>query len=48
MALDTQGGPNWVTNFVDAPIIVNQTGDYFEKNPMFYAIGHFRFEPFDL
>ncbi|CAG2104576.1 unnamed protein product, partial [Medioppia subpectinata] len=25
LALDTRGGPNWVNNFVDAPIIVNAT-----------------------
>ena len=36
-----QGGPNWVKNFVDAPIIVNaKTGEYY-KQPMFYALGHF-------
>lgn len=26
MALDTIGGPNWVDNFVDSPIIVNEVG----------------------
>ena len=42
MILDMQGGPNWVGNFVDAPIIVNADADEFYKNPMFYHMGHFR------
>lgn len=42
MCLDEQGGPNWVQNFVDAPIIVNNTEDEFYKQPMFYTMGHFR------
>ncbi|XP_068229944.1 lysosomal acid glucosylceramidase-like [Palaemon carinicauda] len=41
LALDTGGGPNWANNFVDSPIIVNETADEFYKNPMFYAMGHF-------
>ena len=41
MALDTIGGPNWVNNLVDAPIIVNATGAEYYKQPMFYALGHF-------
>lgn len=41
LALDEQGGPNWVNNFVDAAIIVNKTADEFYKQPMFYALGHF-------
>lgn len=41
LCLDTQGGPTWVSNFVDAPIIVNTTVDEFYKQPMFYAMGHF-------
>nr|CAD7444859.1 unnamed protein product [Timema bartmani] len=41
MALDLEGGPNWVSNFVDAPIIVNATADEFYKQPMFYALAHF-------
>ena len=33
--LDLQGGPNWVGNFVDSPIIANTTsGDIFYKEPM--------------
>ncbi|KAL5005208.1 hypothetical protein ScPMuIL_018664 [Solemya velum] len=41
IALDMQGGPNWVKNFVDSPIIVNSESDEFYKQPMFYAMGHF-------
>uniref|UniRef100_A0A915EC01 Glucosylceramidase n=1 Tax=Ditylenchus dipsaci TaxID=166011 RepID=A0A915EC01_9BILA len=41
MALDLQGGPNWVSNFVDSPVIVNATADEFYKQPMFYFLGHF-------
>jgi len=41
MALDMQGGPNWVKNFVDSPIIVNKNEDEFYKQPMFYHMGHF-------
>ncbi|XP_018049451.1 PREDICTED: glucosylceramidase-like [Atta colombica] len=41
IALDTNGGPNWIQNFVDSPIIVNSTANEFYKQPMFYAIGHF-------
>ena len=49
-----QGGPNWVRNFVDSPvklissnfifpkIIVNAETDEFYKQPMFYALAHFR------
>ncbi|XP_050463921.1 lysosomal acid glucosylceramidase-like isoform X2 [Cataglyphis hispanica] len=41
IALDVTGGPNWVKNFVDSPIIVNSTADEFYKQPMFYVLGHF-------
>ncbi|VDM75513.1 unnamed protein product [Strongylus vulgaris] len=41
MWLNERGGPTWVNNFVDSPIIVNATTDEFYKQPMFYAIGHF-------
>lgn len=41
LALDEGGGPNWSGNFVDAPVIVNNTVDEFYKQPMFYAMGHF-------
>ncbi|KAL6739852.1 hypothetical protein Aduo_013255 [Ancylostoma duodenale] len=41
LCLDERGGPNWVDNFVDSPIIVNAKRDEFYKQPMFYAMGHF-------
>lgn len=39
--LDETGGPNYVNNTVDSPVIVNATRDEAYKQPMFYAIGHF-------
>lgn len=44
LCLDEFGGPNWVGNFVDAPIIVNNSVKNYEfyKQPMFYFMGHFR------
>ncbi|XP_070542233.1 lysosomal acid glucosylceramidase-like [Ptychodera flava] len=41
MALNMQGGPNWVANYVDSPIIVDADKDVFYKQPMFYHLGHF-------
>ncbi|XP_043654207.1 lysosomal acid glucosylceramidase [Drosophila teissieri] len=42
LVLDEQGGPNYVKNYVDAPIIVNATSRAeMYKQPIFYAIGHF-------
>ncbi|KAM3728552.1 putative glucosylceramidase [Dirofilaria immitis] len=41
LCLDLKGGPNFVKNYVDAPIIVNGTADEFYKQPMFYILGHF-------
>ncbi|NWT03746.1 GLCM Glucosylceramidase, partial [Mionectes macconnelli] len=41
LALDLEGGPNWVKNFVDSPIIVDGSKDVFYKQPMFYHLGHF-------
>lgn len=41
IALDMTGGPNWIKNFVDSPIIVNSIADEFYKQPMFYVLGHF-------
>lgn len=41
LALDEQGGPNYVNNNVDSPIIVNATAGEAYKQPIFYAIGHF-------
>lgn len=42
LALNPEGGPNWVRNFVDSPIIVDIAKDAFYKQPMFYHLGHFR------
>lgn len=41
LILDTIGGPNYIQNYVDAPIITNATSGEIYKQPMFYAIGHF-------
>lgn len=41
LALNKNGGPNWVENNVDSPIIVIPEEDQFYKQPMFYAIAHF-------
>ncbi|XP_075763769.1 lysosomal acid glucosylceramidase isoform X2 [Pelodiscus sinensis] len=41
LALDMEGGPNWVQNFVDSPVIVDRKKDLFYKQPMFYHMGHF-------
>lgn len=48
LALDTKGGPNWANNLVDSPIIVESIADIFYKQPMFYAMGHFRYIQFFL
>ncbi|XP_010217308.1 PREDICTED: glucosylceramidase-like [Tinamus guttatus] len=36
LALDLEGGPNWVKNYVDSPVIVDRDKDVFYKQPMFY------------
>ncbi|XP_044264190.1 putative glucosylceramidase 4 [Tribolium madens] len=41
MALDLKGGPTYIKNYVDSPIIVNSTAGEFYKQPMFYSLGHF-------
>ncbi|XP_018579333.1 glucosylceramidase-like [Anoplophora glabripennis] len=41
MALDETGGPTYINNNVDSPIIVNASADEFYKQPMYYGIGHF-------
>ncbi|CAL1684507.1 unnamed protein product [Lasius platythorax] len=41
IALDMTGGPNFINNFVDSPVIVNSAADEFYKQPMFYVLGHF-------
>ncbi|KAL1422249.1 hypothetical protein MTO96_022130 [Rhipicephalus appendiculatus] len=40
LALDTGGGPNWASNFVDSPVIVNATAKEFYKQPTYYALAH--------
>ncbi|NXY38589.1 GLCM Glucosylceramidase, partial [Pomatorhinus ruficollis] len=41
VALDLEGGPNWIKNYVDSPIIVDSSEGIFYKQPMFYHMGHF-------
>lgn len=41
LALNQDGGPNWVKNFVDSPIIVDPSKDIFYKQPTFYSMAHF-------
>lgn len=41
LALNMQGGPNWVKNFVDSPIIINAEAEEFYKQPMYYALAQF-------
>lgn len=41
LALDQTGGPNWVKNFVDSPVIVDAQQDVFYKQPSFYSMAHF-------
>lgn len=41
LALNMRGGPNWVNNIVDSPIIVDAKNQAFYKQPMYYHLGHF-------
>uniref|UniRef100_A0A2A4K8P8 Glucosylceramidase n=1 Tax=Heliothis virescens TaxID=7102 RepID=A0A2A4K8P8_HELVI len=41
LCLNVQGGPNYIENFADSPIIVFPERNVFIKQPMFYAMGHF-------
>lgn len=41
LALNTKGGPTWVDNYIDAPIIIDAEKDTFYKQPMYYAMMHF-------
>lgn len=41
MALDEQGGPNWLENHADSAIIVAPERDEFYKQPNYYAMAHF-------
>lgn len=48
MVVNMTGGPTYVGNPIDAPILVNATAQEFLKQPMFYALGHFsKFVPPD-
>jgi len=45
LVLDANGGPNWASNVVDAPILMI-TKDEYIRQPMFYYMAHFsRFLP---
>lgn len=41
MVLDETGGPTYIGNNIDAPIISNATAGEAYKQPIFYIIGHF-------
>ena len=41
LAINDEGGPNWIFQEDDGTIIVNSSRDEFYKLPMFYAIQHF-------
>ncbi|XP_059051837.1 lysosomal acid glucosylceramidase-like [Achroia grisella] len=41
MCLNDKGGPTYVGNYVDSPIIVFPENGEFVKQPTFYAMGHF-------
>lgn len=41
MVLDLDGGPTYINNNLDAPIIVNASSGEFYKQSMFYVMGHF-------
>lgn len=41
IALDEHGGPLYVKNPVDSPIIVNASSNEYYKQPMYYALAHF-------
>uniref|UniRef100_A0A1I7YW22 Glucosylceramidase n=1 Tax=Steinernema glaseri TaxID=37863 RepID=A0A1I7YW22_9BILA len=41
LALNMEGGPNWVQNYVDSPILVNAQKQEFYLQPMYYVLAHF-------
>ncbi|OWZ21923.1 Glycosyl hydrolase [Phytophthora megakarya] len=42
LVLNTTGGPTWIDNLVDSPILIDEEGGAeFYKQPMYYAMGHF-------
>jgi glucosylceramidase len=40
IALDTSGGPTYLHNYLDSPIIVNATANEFYKQPIFFSLAH--------
>ncbi|TMS39130.1 hypothetical protein L596_005703 [Steinernema carpocapsae] len=40
-ALNMEGRPNWVQNFVDSPVLVNSGKQEFYLQPMYYVLAHF-------
>uniref|UniRef100_A0A914C5M9 Glucosylceramidase n=1 Tax=Acrobeloides nanus TaxID=290746 RepID=A0A914C5M9_9BILA len=40
MCLDPNGQPSWIDSQLESPIIVSNVSDEFEKQPMYYALGH--------
>lgn len=41
MALNSEGGPNYINNFCYSPIEVDCSADEFYKKYVFYVLGHF-------
>ncbi|KAL4235617.1 hypothetical protein ACF0H5_004012 [Mactra antiquata] len=47
LAVNMSGGPSWVDNNADSPIVVDSDIKVFYKQPMFYFMGHFsKFLPY--
>lgn len=42
LVLDESGGPSYVNNTIESPVVFNTTGgNEFYKQPIFYVLGHF-------
>ncbi|KAH7640596.1 calcium-binding mitochondrial carrier protein aralar1-like protein [Dermatophagoides farinae] len=41
MIVDMHGGPSWINQHLNAPIIVNADNHEYYKQPAFYVLGHF-------
>ncbi|XP_023311388.1 putative glucosylceramidase 3 [Anoplophora glabripennis] len=41
MVLNEIGGPTYIDNYLDSPVLINATMQEFYKQPMFYSLGHF-------
>jgi glucosylceramidase len=41
MVLDMTGGPSWTHAKLSSPILVNATAKEYQKEPLFYILGHF-------